>query len=411
MKTYKIASFPVVFAALGYFVDMYDLLLFSIVRESSLAGVGVSLLNKEAVVAASAFVINWQMLGLLLGGILWGIMGDKKGRLSVLLGSITLYSIATFASAFVHTLDQYALARFISGIGLAGELGAGITLISEILPKNKRGLGTTLVASLGVLGTTAAYLTFKLTQDWRLCYKIGGVLGVLLLFLRFSVFESGLFEKTKTTQAIRGNFWMFFTNRLRFKKYITAVLIGMPIWYMVGILINFSNRFAKEFYPNSAVESGKAIMLSYVFGALGGLLIGHISQYFKSRKKAYTLYLLIGVIGIFLYFSNWNHSDERMYFICSLIGFSNGIWALLATIWAEQFGTNIRATAATSIPNMVRATLPLMNLLFVDLFQHQWHWDLIKSGYITGWVIMLLSFVAFYHVEETYDKDLDYIEH
>src|SRR5215216_537401 len=195
----SIFNIAVIVAALGYFVDIYDLLLFTIVRQPSLAGLGVDMTDKAAVLAASSRIINWQMIGLLIGGIIWGIMGDKKGRLSVLFGSIILYSVANFITGYVQDTDQYAYARFVAGIGLAGELGAGITLVSELLPKNKRGIGTSLVAGIGLFGAVFAYFTFRFTgQDWRLCYKIGGGLGLALLFLRISVAESGMFRQLKT---------------------------------------------------------------------------------------------------------------------------------------------------------------------------------------------------------------------
>jgi MFS transporter, putative metabolite:H+ symporter len=246
VKPQSIFNIAVVVAALGYFVDIYDLLLFTIVRGPSLQGLGVDLSDAKSVLAASTKIINWQMVGLLIGGILWGIMGDKKGRLSVLFGSIILYSIANFLTGFVTNTDHYAYARFAAGIGLAGELGAGITLVSELLPKNKRGIGTSLVAGIGLFGAVFAYFTFKYTGDWRLCYKIGGGLGIALLFLRISVAESGMFRQVKQQNVSRGNIFMFFNNSTRFRKYILAILIGLPTWYVIGILVNFSPRHSME---------------------------------------------------------------------------------------------------------------------------------------------------------------------
>ena len=256
----SILSLPVIVAALGYFVDIYDLLLFTIVREPSLISIGVDKNDSLAMIASSTKIINWQMVGLLIGGILWGIIGDKKGRLSVLFGSILLYSVANFITGYVQTVEHYAYARFVAGIGLAGELGAGITLVSELLPKNKRGIGTSLVAGIGLFGAVFAYFVFQFTdQDWRLCYKIGGGLGIGLLLLRVSVVESGMFKEVKKTNVSRGNIFMFFNNATRFRKYILAILIGLPTWYVIGILVNLSNRFAKEFYGDTHIESGKAI--------------------------------------------------------------------------------------------------------------------------------------------------------
>ena len=409
-KQFGIISIPVIVAALGYFVDIYDLLLFTIVREPSLKGLGVVITDKVAVLAASTNIINWQMIGLLIGGILWGTIGDKKGRLSVLFGSIAMYSIANFVTAYVQTVEHYAWARFVAGIGLAGELGAGITLISELLPKNKRGVGTSLVAGIGLFGAVFAYFTFKVTNDWRLCYKIGGGLGILLLLLRISVAESGMFQQTKMQDVQRGNFLMFFNNGHRFKKYILAILIGLPTWYVIGILVNYSNRFAKEFYADSHIESGRAIMYAYVGIAFGDILIGLLSQYFKSRKKALFSFYTLCIASLILFFSGFITNDNRLYLACGLLGFSTGFWAIFVTMGAEQFGTNLRATAATTIPNMVRGSLPLINLLFLDLFQKNWGFTLTKSGIITGIIVMSITLVAAYFTEETFSKDLNYVE-
>jgi len=407
-KPASIFNIAVVVAALGYFVDIYDLLLFTIVKKSSVLAVGAT---DASLLVDSTKIINWQMGGLLLGGIIWGVLGDKKGRLSVLFGSIILYSAANFVTGFIQTVDQYAWCRFVAGLGLAGELGAGITLVSELLPKNKRGIGTSLVAGIGLFGAVGAYYTYQWTgHDWRLCYKIGGALGVLLLFLRISVAESGMFKQVKEAGVQRGNFLMFFNDAKRFKKYALAILIGLPTWYVVGILINQSDRFGKEMFGSKTIDSGRSIMFAYAAIAVGDILIGLVSQYFKSRKKALLVFYTLCVLALLLYFSPLNNSDTSMYIICVIMGFGNGYWAIFVTMGAEQFGTNLRATAATTIPNMVRGALPLINLMFLDLFQHSWGWPLIKSGIYTGVVVMVITFIAFYFTEETFHKDLNYSE-
>jgi MFS family permease len=351
------------------------------------------------------------MVGLLLGGILWGTIGDKKGRLSVLFGSIALYSVANFITGFVQNVDQYAWARFVAGVGLAGELGAGITLVSELLPKEKRGVGTSLVAGIGLFGAVFAYFVYQFTQDWRLCYKIGGGLGIGLLLLRISVTESGMFHSVKEQVGVsKGNFLLFFNHRKRFRKYILAILIGLPTWYVIGILVNLSNRFAKELYGDNAIDSGRAIMFAYVGIAIGDILIGLVSQYFQSRKKALLSFYGLCVVFLLLFYSPLNSNDSSMYFICGMLGFSTGFWAIFVTMGAEQFGTNLRATAATTIPNMVRGALPLINLMFVNLFQKTWGWSLLDSGKVTGLLILGLTFLAFYYTEETFHKDLNYTE-
>jgi putative MFS transporter len=406
-KDASVLNLAVVVAALGYFVDIYDLLLFTIVREPSLRGLNVA--DKD-MISVSTSIINWQMLGLLIGGLIWGIMGDKRGRLSVLFGSILTYSVANFLTGYVQTTPQYALARFVAGIGLAGELGAGITLVSELLPKNKRGVGTSLVAGIGLFGAVFAYFIFRYTNDWRLCYKIGGGLGIALLLLRVSVAESGMFHAVKASGAARGNFLMFFNDGKRFRKYMLAILIGLPTWYVIGILVNLSNRFAREFYGENAVDSGKAVMFAYVGIAIGDILTGLVSQYFRSRKKTLFIFYLSSILFISLYFSPFNTDDHTMYLICGMMGFSTGFWAIFVTMGAEQFGTNLRATAATTIPNMVRGALPLMNLMFKDLFQDKWHWTLTRSGIITGVIVMAIALVSAWFTEETFHKDLDYVE-
>lgn len=409
-RTPSLFNITVIVAALGYFVDIYDLLLFTIVREPSLAGLGVDRADAAAMIAASTKVINWQMVGLLIGGVLWGVVGDKKGRLSVLFGSILLYSAANFVTAYIHTIDQYAYARFVAGIGLAGELGAGITLVSELLPKEKRGVGTSMVAGIGLFGAVAAYFTYNLSGDWRLCYKIGGVLGIGLLLLRVRVAESGMFKSLKTENVSRGNFLSFFNNAARFKKYILAILIGLPTWFVIGILVNFSNRFAQSFYGSTTLDSGRAIMYAYVGIAIGDILIGLVSQYLRSRKKALYLFYALTILSGALFFSAWNSNDTRMYGICTALGFSTGFWAIFVTMGAEQFGTNLRATAATTIPNMVRGALPLMNLLFKNVFQDSLGWTLVQSGIVTGSIAMVITLVAAYFTEETFNKDLNYVE-
>jgi MFS family permease len=331
-KSGSVFNIAVVVAALGYFVDIYDLLLFTIVREPSLRDLGVNMFEGKEVLAASAKIINWQMVGLLIGGIVWGIMGDRKGRLSVLFGSIILYSVANFITGYVQNTDQYAYARFVAGIGLAGELGAGITLVSELLPKSKRGVGTSLVAGIGLFGAVFAYFTFKFTNDWRLCFKIGGGLGIALLFLRISVSESGMFKQVRQQNISRGNLLMFFNNAQRFKKYILAILIGLPTWYVIGILVNYSNRFAAAFYGDNKIESGRAIMYAYAAIAIGDITVGLVSQYFKSRKKALYLFYLFTILSGILFFSGVVKTDAWMYIACALLGFSTGFWAIFVTM-------------------------------------------------------------------------------
>lgn len=400
----SIFNIAVLVAALGYFVDIYDLLLFNIVRVKSLTDLGLS---EELIKSDGEFIISVQMIGLLIGGIIWGMLGDKKGRLSVLFGSIIIYSVANIINGFVQTTNQYALVRFIAGIGLAGELGAGITLVSELASKEKRGLSTSLVAGVGLTGAVAAFFISQYFH-WRTCYIIGGALGFCLLLLRISVVESGMYNHVKQMGAVsKGNLLLFFNNAKRLKKYVLAILIGLPTWYVIGVLVAFSNNFAKEFGITEKINPGEATMYAYVAISIGDILIGFVSHWLKSRKKALLIFYVLTLIAIVIYFNQGAGSAARMYAICAALGFGTGFWAIFVTMAAEQFGTNLRATAATTIPNMVRGALPLILILFNWL---QGFTSYANAGLITGIIIMLISFIAALLTEETFGKDLDFIE-
>lgn len=399
----SIFNIAVLVAALGYFVDIYDLLLFNIVRVPSLSSLGLS---PEEVKSKGEFIISIQMLGLLIGGIIWGIMGDKKGRLSVLFGSIVLYSVANIVNGFVHTTNQYALTRFIAGIGLAGELGAGITLVSELVDKEKRGIATSVVAGVGLTGAVVAYFISK-SFDWRVCYFIGGGLGFCLLLLRISVFESGMYNSIKEKNVVRGNFLMLLMSASRFRKFILSILIGLPTWYVIGVLIVFSNEFGKRFGVSEEIIPGKATMYAYVAISVADVLAGLLSQVMRSRKKALYVFYVLTAIAIGLFFSPLNNSSTSMYLIAAFLGFGTGFWAIFVTMAAEQFGTNLRATVATTVPNMVRGALPLLLLLF-NWLQH--YMNYVKAGLVTGILVMLVSSLAAFFTEETFGKNLDYIE-
>ncbi|MBD0368196.1 MAG: MFS transporter [Flavisolibacter sp.] len=402
-RNYGIFSIPVIVGALGYFVDIYDLLLFGIIRKQSLRDLG---LNEEQVTYIGENIISIQMAGLLIGGIIWGIMGDKRGRLSVLFGSIILYSLANIANGMVTNTTQYAIVRFIAGVGLAGELGAGITLVSELLSKEKRGIGTSLVAGIGLTGAVVAFFISK-EFDWRICYYIGGGLGLLLLLLRISVFESGMFHQVKRMNVARGDFTMFFTNAERFRKYMLSILIGLPTWYVIGVLVSFSDQFGKNFGITEPIDPGKAIMFAYVGISVGDVLIGLVSQWLRSRKKALYIFYVLTIVFIALFFLQKGVSAAQMYLICGGLGFATGFWAVFVTMAAEQFGTNLRATAATTVPNMVRGSLPLIILLFKWL---RTSIDYVTAGLITGIIVIIITLIAAAFTKETFGKDLNYVE-
>ncbi len=406
----------IIVSALGYFVDIYDLVLFSIVRKTSLLGIGVPAASLKD---TGLLLLNIQMIGMLAGGIFWGILGDKKGRISVLFGSILLYSLANIANGLAQDVTQYAILRFIAGFGLAGELGAGITLVSELLSKEKRGWGTMIVATIGVSGAVFAGfigLFFQQYLDgWRTCYYIGGGLGLALLFMRIGLAESGMFNQLKSKSANQGNIWMLFNNWHRFKKYIKCILIGLPIWYTIGILVTFSPEFGKAFGIRGEIEVAKAIMYFYSGVTLGDFLCGALSQMIRSRKKAILYYLIALVAALIPYFF-WNPVDvQTFYWLIAIMGLGAGYWAVLVTIAAENFGTNLRSTVTTSVPNFIRGSLVLISLIFTStqaLFKVSYPDDksLIYSGIITGILCLGIPIATLLTMDETFGKELDYLE-
>lgn len=398
----KNVSAIVIVAALGYFVDIYDLILFSIVRISSLKSLGVT---GDALLSDGVMLLNMQMAGMLIGGILWGILGDKRGRISVLFGSIIMYSVANILNGFVMDVQQYAILRVIAGIGLAGELGAGITLVSEVMSKESRGYGTTIVASVGILGAVVAAFVADIF-DWRTAYFVGGGLGLLLLFLRIGVYESGMFKNIKKDEIGRGQFQHLFTNWARFKKYVKCILIGAPLWFVVGVLITFSDAFAKALGVEG-IAPAKSVMFTYIGLAFGDLLSGYLSQYFKSRKKIIFAFILATNILIVVYLFFNSFGSFYFYSICLLLGVGCGYWAVFVTNASEQFGTNLRATVTTTVPNFVRGAVVPLTLLFQYL---KGPTGIIYSAAIVAGIALLLAYISASKLEETYGKDLDYIE-
>lgn len=401
-------SLPVIVAALGYFVDIYDLLLFSIVRLPSLHSMGLD------VDAYGTMILNWEKTGLLLGGILWGVFGDKKGRLSVLFGSILVYSLANIACGllphvdFMEKQNAYALFRFIAGLGLAGELGAGITLVSESLPKELRAIGTSLVAGFGLMGAVVASLTADLASDWTISYFIGGGLGLMLLILRIGVVESGIYKGIEKNKSVaKGNFFSFFTNYNRFVRYMKCISIGFPTWFCIGILAVFANQFGPALGIKGEIDPGKAIMWAYVGISVGDFASGFISNWLQSRKKAIFYMMLFTVVGVILMLFGAAKTVNMYYFFCVWLGLGTGYWALFVTMGAEQFGTNIRATAATTIPNMVRGALILMIFLFNSFKPSV---GVIWAAVVVGVLSFGFGIYSTMTVAETHNKDLDYTE-
>lgn len=421
-KFKEVFNITVIVAALGYFVDVYDLVLFLIIGIKSLKDLlpGISN-NKAALIENFQYLLNVQMIGMLIGGIFWGILGDKKGRLSVLFGSIIMYSLANIANGLIAHLDAdpdttlktYAVLRLIAGIGLAGELGAGITLVAEIMNKETRGYGTMIVASFGVTGAVAAGLIGKFI-GWEITYYIGGGLGISLLLLRIGVFESGIFKRLTETETSRGDFRLLFMNKKRAYKYLQCILVGLPVWYIIGILIGRAPLLADILKVKGEVEQEVCVMLCYIGLVFGDIASGVLSQILKSRKKVFFIFYTLASVCIAIYLNLHGVSSLVFYSLIVLLGFSVGFWAILVTVGSEQFGTNVRATAATTVPNFVRGSLVPISLLF------QYTYDTLKSpshpepmvltASIVTAIVMLISFLALYFLPESFGKDLNYIE-
>ena len=396
-------ALAVIAAALGFFVDAYDLLLYSIVRNASLTGLG---LVGPQILTTGIDLLNAQLAGMLIGGIIWGVLGDRLGRRSVLFGSIILYSLSTLANGFVATIPQYAACRFIAGLGLAGDLGAGVTLVSELMSKENRGYGTMIVAAVGVLGVVVASLVAG-KFPWRTAYFIGGGLGFLLLLLRLGVRESALFGSAKAADVSRGNFLALFTNAQRLRKYVCLILLAMPIWYAIGILITFSPELGKALGLAVAPKAGTAVLVYYLALSFGDMTNGFLSQKLKTRKKIIAAFMGFSVLFCGLYFWQGGISLTVFYVICALIGWSSGYWAVFVTTAAEQFGTNLRATVAITAPNFVRGLTALLTLAFRALMPSL---GPLYSAAGIGIVIFIIAAISYTQLEDTYGKNLDYVE-
>jgi MFS family permease len=393
----------IIVAALGYFVDVYDLILFSVVRKPSLLSLGIT---GDHQIDVGVMLLNWQMAGMLIGGILWGILGDKKGRISVLFGSIFLYSAANIANGFVQDVPTYAILRFIAGIGLAGELGAGITLVSETMPKETRGWGTTIVATVGLLGAVAAALIAN-QFEWRISYFIGGAMGLLLLILRIGVYESGMYKNIKQMNVTKGNFVKLFTDKERFFKFSKCILIGLPTWFVIGVLVTFSDKFAEALSIKATINPAQSIMYAYIGIVIGDFVSGYMSQVMRSRKNVVMIFLMMNIvcIGVYLYFNHFG--STFFYFMCGALGFANGYWAVFVTNASEQFGTNYRATVTTAVPNIIRGTTVPLTLSFQYFREHL---GIINGALVVAVIALSIAIVAAMRTEETFGKDLDYVE-
>ena len=403
-RVQRVAGLAVLVAALGYFVDIYDLILFGIVRVKSLESLGVAEAQR---MTTGLHLLNVQMIGLLIGGVMWGVIADKRGRLSVLFASIITYSVANIANGFVHTLGQYEVARFVAGIGLAGELGAGITLVSELMTRERRGWGTTLVASVGIVGGVVAGLVGGAVH-WRTAYFIGGGLGIALLALRIGVVESGMFDQTRGRDGVRrGDFFHLFRTWRRALRYVAVIVVGMPIWYVVGILMTLAPELGKALGVTPVPTAGNALLFCYAGLAVGDLAAGVTSQLLRSRKRAIGIFMTMTIGALAFYFTQRGGSSRTFYVGCSLCGFATGYWAVFLASAAEQFGTNLRGTVATTAPNFVRGAVPLMTLAYKALAPGS---GLVNAAIIVGIVVMAVAAAALVALPETFGRDLDFVE-
>lgn len=393
----------VIVSALGYFVDMFDLTLFGVVRVSSLKGIGIT--DPAQLLDTGVLLVNLQMIGMLIGGVIWGVMGDKRGRLSVLFGSILLYSGANIANSFVTSVEAYAVLRFLAGIGLAGELGAAITLVSESLPPRLRGFGTTIVATCGLMGAVAAAL-FGQKFSWQNAYLFGGCLGIALLIARFSVFESGMFARTTHANVKRGDLRMLFTGA-RGLRYVRCICLGIPIWFASGVLMFFAPEITSKMGFATPVSAGSALLYYTIGLTVGDLASGLLSQWLRSRNRALAAFLGAGTLLVSAFAMSGAFSTTVFYSICFLIGVSAGYWAVFITVAAEQFGTNLRATVATTVPNFVRGSVVVLTLSFTTLKNY---FPVLQSAMIVGAACYALAFWALVGLPETYGKDLEFVE-
>lgn len=396
-------------AALGYFVDVYDLVLFGVIRVPSLKGIGIT--SDADIAMYGKMLFNYQMYGMLIGGIFWGILGDKKGRLSVLFGSIFLYSVANVLNGLISNVEQYTILRFIAGFGLAGELGAGITLVSESMSKEKRGYGTTIIASVGVIGAVVASLLASYPDliNWRTNYFIGGAMGFALLIMRIGVSESGMYKQVAQEKHVsKGNIFTLFRNFTTFSKYFSVIVVGIPIWYCINTFVFFSKEMGQAMNMTDIPVPAKAIMYNYIGLCFGDIASGLISQYLKSRKKAILLFLCLSIISIAFYLTIGKQNLTYFYIACTIVGFTAGYWAVFNITASEQFGTNLRATVTTSTPNFVRGAVPLVNILAGGFISNGQSY--INSYIYVGVIVFGLAFAALFTLKETFTKDLDYVE-
>jgi MFS transporter, putative metabolite:H+ symporter len=390
-------------AALGYFVDVYDLLIFGAERVESLQAVGVP---KEDMKDVGILILNFQMAGLILGGFLFGILADKLGRLKVLFASILLYSVANIANAFVTTVPAFAGARFFAGIGLAGELGVALSWISESLERRQRTIATMIVSAIGLFGGIAAALVGSVCH-WKTSYIIGGVMGLILLVLRISVKESKIFIKNQFKDIKRGDLIELFGSRKQLYKYLLCVFAGAPAVVFINLYITLTPEFALAFGITEPVSVSTAIMVYLMVFAVSDILCGFLSKLMQKRKGPLLIYACMQIFATAYFLLAPPDTAMGYYYRCAFLGFSIGYWGILITNSVEQFGTNIRATVATSTPNLIRGLTIPASLIFTNLIPA---YGLVRSGAIVGFSLIVISIISILLLKDKFENNLNFTE-
>lgn len=399
----SVLNLAVVIAGLGFFIDAFDLFLFNVYRIPSLKDLGLS---GEALTKKGEWLLSIQMAGMMAGGIISGMIGDKKGRVKALYGSILLYSLCNVANAFVQDINSYAVIRFLAGAGLAGELGSGITLVSESMTVEKRGYGTILVATLGALGAVAAGLAGDFLP-WRQAFFVAGLAGFALLLMRVGSMESEIFMKKENANSSRGSFKLLFSSPSRTIKYFACILVGIPIWYSVGLLITLSPELAKEHHISN-LKLSTCFILFQVGVASGDLASGMISQWLKMRKWIILAFMVIGIIASFIHFVLL-YQSAVFYGSSFCMGLGCGYLSVFVTSTAEQFGTNLRVTVTATVTNFMRGAVTLLIPLHTWL-QQSFHLSLSEGLIATGVLIWTAALISAYYLPETFGKDLNFKE-
>ena len=420
----------VLVASLGYFVDLYDLVVFSVVRVPSLGVKGLGLpeatpgpgggfldgvartfrilLGHETgdVTTAGAAILDLQLTGMVIGGFVWGVLGDRRGRLTTLFGSIALYSTANLLNAFVQTVPQYAALRFLAGIGLAGELGAGVTLVSELMNRHHRGWGTMIVAFAGMLGPVAASLVGG-RIEWRHAYIVGGVMGFALLALRIGLVESGMFRRSEREHGRRGDLRMLFGSAERVRRLACVVALGSPIWFVGGVVFVFGPELARAIGCEEPVRPANVVLSGYLGAAAGDLVSGAVSQWLRSRRVAIAGAIVALGLSLTALLMLGGRGPNWFYACTAAAGFATGYWAVFVTVAGESFGTNLRATVATAAPNLVRWSA----VIWVNA------WGAMKTPLGAGRaaacvaaVAVLVGLLGVWRLPEPFGRDLDWEE-